>query len=893
LIGATLSHYLLTAKLGEGGMGEVYRATDRKLDREVAIKVLPAAFTKDAERLGRFEREAKLLAQLHHPNIAAIFGLEESGGVRALVLELVEGEDLAQRLARGAIPVDEAIAIARQIADALEAAHEKGIVHRDLKPQNVKLGADGRVKVLDFGLAKAMDPASSRSGSPAASPTLMSSPTLTAAGTQLGMILGTAAYMAPEQARGGAVDKRADIWAFGVVLFEMLTGRRLFDGETVSDVLAAVLTRDPGWSALPAATPPAVVRLLRRCLERDPKKRLHDIADARLELDAAADSAADVAPLQPAPARRGAAFWAGCGIVAVALVLAGAFADRRLAPRQEAAAQQVMRFQLLPRKDERLAFDFNGRTFAISPDGSKLVYAVEKPPTSELRLRSLGAEESTAMPGTEGGTSPFFSPDGKWIGFIAGPKLKKVALAGGTPVTLADVPSFRGAVWGDDGAIYFVPNSYVPISRIPAGGGKAEPVTKIRAQEGELQHRFPELLPGGKVLLYAIGYGGEWDEATIVAERLDTGERKVLVKGGTSPRYLPSGHLAYARSGSLYAVAFDAPSLTTAGPPAEVARDILIGPTGLAQMDVSQNGMLVTAPADSVAGASMLSWIDREGRREPLRVPRQPYNLLFLSPDGNRAALGVGNGLSVLDLARLSLTRLTLPARAELPVWSRDGRRVYFGYEKDKYYQVFSKAADDSGLPELLFPTQSTTDPQSISPDGSRLLFVRASPAGLKSLMIKDLSHPRDNPRTLYESLFVVDNVPATFSPDGRWVVYASQESGRPEIYVRPASGEDRKWQVSIEGGTLPIWSRVGNEIFFVCGQKLLAAPVDAKGDELSSGAPRVLFDNHEVIAYDAARDGKRFLVAEDPNPGAQTKLDVVVHWLAEVRRKVEEARTP
>jgi hypothetical protein len=303
--------------------------------------------------------------------------------------------------------------------------------------------------------------------------------------------------------------------------------------------------------------------------------------------------------------------------------------------------------------------------------------------------------------------------------------------------------------------------------------------------------------------------------------------------------------------------------------------------------------MLVTAPADSVAGASMLSWIDREGRREPLQVPRQPYNLLFLSPDGSRAALGVGNGLSVLDLARLSLTRLTLPARAESPVWSRDGRRVYFGYEKDKYYQVFSKAADDSGLPELLFPTQSTTDPQSISPDGSRLLFERESPAGLKSLMIKDLSHPRDDPRTLYESLFIADNVPATFSPDGRWVVYASQESGRPEIYVRPASGEDRKWQVSIEGGTLPIWSHVGNEIFFVCGQKLLAAPVGAKGDEFSSGAPRVLFDNHEVIAYDAARDGKRFLVAEDPNPGAQTRLDVVVHWLADVRRKVEEARTP
>ncbi|MDP9194509.1 MAG: protein kinase, partial [Acidobacteriota bacterium] len=835
-------------------------------------------------RVARFRREAQVVASLNHPNIAAIYGLEESNGVIGLALELVEGEDIAQRLTRGAIPIDEAVEIARQIAEGLEAAHERGIVHRDLKPANVKISPDGTVKILDFGLAKAYedDPASSDTS-------LANSPTMARPMTNAGMILGTAAYMSPEQARGKPVDKRSDIWSFGVVLFEMLTGRRLFAGETVSDTLAAVLRQDIDFDKLPEPTPHALRRVLQRCLERNPKNRLHDVADARLELTSAIDPAPEVAP-PSARTRRGVAFWLGWSLAGAALLVAGFLAMSRKGPETE----RVLRFHFVPAKTERLVTPdvTNMRGFAVSPDGSQLVYVVENGATSELRRRPLDANESIAMPGTQGATNPFFSPDGKWVGFAAGAKLKKVALAGGTPVTLANAPIFRGAVWGKEGSIYFVPDLNVPIFRIAADGGPARPVTTIRAAEGELLHRWPELLPGGKVLLYVIGKGADWDEATIVAERMETGERKVLVEGGTSPRYLPSGQLVYARAGGLYAVAFDARSLEVSGPPVEVARNVFLDPRGIAHMDVSRTGLLITAPADGVAGSQILSWVDREGRSEPLNVQPMNYNWVALSPEGERAAVGIGNGISILNLSRLSLIRLTLPRRAENPVWSRDGRRIYLGYEQGKSYQIHSKAADDSGVPQLVVSSDIQEDPFSVSSDGSRLLSARLTKAGLGELVVHDLGASPATSRSLFASPSL-GNTNMTFSPDGRWVVYPSEESGRPEVYVRPASGEDRKWQISVDGGTFPVWSPAGDEIFFLAGPQVLAAPVNGKGDELVAGQPKVLFTNHRVFAYDVARDGKRLLVAEDPNPAAQPGLDVVVNWSAEVRRKVEEAATP
>jgi len=880
--GARLGPYEITGTIGAGGMGEVLRARDTRLNRDVAIKVLPSAFAQDRERVARFRREAQVVAALNHPNIASIYGLEEANGVIGLALELAAGEDLAQQLLRGAIPVDDAIAIARQIAEGLEAAHEKGIVHRDLKPANIKVAHDGTVKILDFGLARAFeDDASSSEAS------LANSPTIARPVTHAGMILGTAAYMSPEQARGKVVDKRSDIWSFGVVLYEMLTGRRLFAGETVSDTLAAVLRQDVDFAALPDGTPRSLRRLLERCLERNPKNRLHDIADARLELAGTDDA---IAPVTVARTGRGKAFWLGWGLAGAALLLTGLLA---LLVRRPVDAQRALRVQFVPANGERLVASgfIDMRAFAISPDGSQLVYVVENGASSVIRRRALDSAESVAIPGTDGATHPFFSPDGKWIGFAAGGKLKKVALAGGTPVTLSELLAFRGASWGDDGWIYFVPTIYRPVYRIPAGGGAVEQVTKIRTSEGEMQHRWPELLPGGKVLIYAVGSGGEWDDATIVAERLGSGERKVLIKGGTSPHYLPSGQLVYARAGGLYAVAFDARSLEVSGTPVEVARNVFIDPRGLAHMDVSRNGLLVTVPADSVAGAAVLSWIDREGRSETLDLPAQSYGFVSLSPQGDRAALSIGNGISILDLGRRSLSKLTLPRRAENPIWSRDGRRVYFGYELGKSYQIHVKSADDSGVPQLVVPSDLQQDPFAISPDGSRLLSLGATTNGMRSIKVHDLS-PRGETRTLLTSTSISDTN-LTFSPDGRWVVYQSDESGRPEIYARPASGEDRKWQISVDGGTFPVWSPAGDEIFFLRGPQVVAATVSEKNGELAVGQPKTLFANHRVIAFAVARDGKRLLVAEDPNPGSQPRLDVVVNWGAEVQRKMNDASGP
>ncbi len=642
-------------------------------------------------------------------------------------------------------------------------------------------------------------------------------------------------------------------------------------------------------------TPPALDRVVKTCLAKDPEDRWQSARDVKSELAWIAEAGSQAGAPATVVSRRKSRERIGWGIASGSTLLAlllglFLFGSMRRATERE---QRVLRAQFLPSGGERLALN-QWRTLAISPDGSRLVYSVVKGVTSELRLRSLDSEESAAIPGTEGGSFPFFSPDGKWIGFVAGPKLKKVALAGGTPVTLCDAPIFRGATWGEDGSIYFVPNMYVPIYRVSADGGAAAPVTRIRTKEGEQLHRWPELLPGGKVLLYAIGKGADWDEATIVAERLDNGERKVLIKGGTYPRYLPGGFLVYARAGALYAVSFDTRSLKVEGSPVEVARNVLLNTAGFSQMDFSRDGILVTAPANAAVGESMLSWIDREGHAEPIKVPHHEYLLLALSPDGSRVAINIGNSMAILDLARLSLTTLSLPARAEDPAWSSDGRRIYFGLEKDKFYQIFSKAADDSGSAQLLFPSDSEEDPMRISSDGSKVLYVRTLSDGLNELCVRRLSgaSSQEERKVLFKSMFL-DPFTASFSPDGRWVVYQSEESGRAEIYVRPSSGEDRKWRVSTDGGAVPVWSPTGNEIFYLCGTKFLAAPVSSAKDEFAAGAPRTLFENHEIFAFDVAHDGKRFIVAEDPNPGAQTRLNMTINWFSEVKRKLREAKAP
>jgi Tol biopolymer transport system component/tRNA A-37 threonylcarbamoyl transferase component Bud32 len=890
--GTKLGPYEILAPIGAGGMGEVYKAKDTRLDREVAIKVLPTHLSDNPELKQRFEREARAIAALSHPHICAIHDVGSQDGVEYLVMELLEGQTLAERVDKGPLPTDQVLKFGVEIADALDKAHRHGIIHRDLKPGNVMLTKSG-VKLLDFGLAKHRAAATQSEIRDFSSLPTEVSPSRPL--TEQGTIIGTFQYMAPEQLEGKEADARTDIFAFGCVLYEMATGQKAFSGKSRLSLVSSILRDDPRpISSIAPMTPPALDRVVKTCLAKDPEDRFQTAHDAKLQLEwiaeAGSQAGAPAVVVSKRKNRERLAWSVAAGVALLATVLGTFLVHATFRAREQ--AQTVIRAKLLPPKGERLFLSL--RAFAISPDGKRLVYSVQKGVTSELRLRPLDSEESTAIPGTEGGSHPFFSPDGKWIGFVAGPKLKKVALAGGTPVTLCDAPLFRGAFWGEDGSIYFVPNVYVPISRISADGGAIQPVTRIRTKEGEQQHRWPETLPGGKVILYAIGSGADWDEATIVAERLGTGERKVLVRGGTFPRYLPAGYLVYARAGALYALSFDARSLKVEGSPVEVARNIFLDPSGLAQMDISRTGVLITAPSDTAVGDLMLTWIDREGRGEPLKAPHQSYAFLALSPDESRVAMTIGNSIAILDIARLSMTKLTLPARAEAPAWSRDGRRIYFGLEKEKFYQIFSKAADDSGAVQLAFPSDSEEDPFQISADGSRLLYIRTLADGLNELCLRHMGNvsSRNEPKVLFKSLFL-DQTNTAFSPDGRWVVYQSEESGRPEIYVRPASGEERKWPVSTEGGAFPIWSPVGNEIFYLCGMKVLAAPVGAKGEEFVAGAPKVLFESHEIFAFNASHDGKRFLVAENPNPGAQPRLDIAVNWFAEVRRKVREAKAP
>jgi Tol biopolymer transport system component len=879
--GTRLGPYEIVSLLGAGGMGEVFRARDSRLGRDVAIKVLPERLSSDVEAHARFEREAHAVAALSHPNIVALLDIGKSGETAFAVMELLNGETLRERLHSGALPGRKAVETACEVAIGLAAAHEHGIVHRDLKPENIFLTRDGRVKLLDFGLAKDLVPRS---------PDATSAPTI--APTEPGTVMGTVGYMSPEQVRGKTADHRTDIFSFGAVLYEMMAGRRAFEGSSAVETMNAILVSEPPEIAADASgVSPAAARIVRRCLEKAPEQRFQSARDLAFALEAlGGDSAATRAPFARTRRWRAALGPVGAAASAVALLLAAVFATLyfRSARERELEARRVMRLQIAPANVFGLMYW--GRTFAISSDGTRLVYAASKGASSELVLRALDGSESVQIPGTEGGIAPFFSPDGRWVAFAAGGKLKKVAVAGGTPLTLCDAPIFRGAVWATDDFIYYVPSIYSAISRVPADGGTPQTVTKIRAADGEQQHRWPEVLPGAKYLLYVIGSGGEWDDATIVAERLGSGERTVLVKGGTFPRYVPTGHLIYARAGALYALAFDPRSAVVHGTPVEVARNVLVDPAGAAQMDVSRSGLLVTAPR-SAAGEVALSWVDRSGRGEPLSVPRGPYLNMAISPDGTRVALGVGNSIAVLDLGRMTVKKLALPARGENPVWSADGQRVLFGLEKGRHFEVFSKAADDSGTAQLVIPSEGSEDPLHMSADGAWLLTARTGVDSQTELLLRETASlaTRAQPKSLLKSASLADYTEGSLSPDARWVAYVSNESGRAEVYVRPASGEDRKWQVSTEGGRVPIYSRDGREIFYLCGMKFMAAPVEATGREVRIGTPRVLFENHEIVIFDVSRDGQRFLVAENPSPGASSRLDVVVNWFAEVRRKTEQ----
>ncbi len=904
-IGRSIAHYRITAKLGEGGMGEVWRARDTKLERDVAVKVLPQAFLEDPERLSRFEREAKLLAQLHHPNIASIFGIEEEGGVRALAMELVEGPTLADRLEPGALPVEEALAIARQLAEALEEAHDKGIIHRDLKPQNIKASTEGKVKVLDFGLAKAMDPMASASGG---SSELAKSPTLTLGATVHGVILGTAAYMAPEQARGLPVDKRADIWAFGVVLYEMLSGRRLFEGELVSDVLAGVLRQEVDWKALPDSTPPAIRRLLRRCLERQPKNRLHDIADARIviaevlagrsEEATAPPSAAGAAPGRPSPMPLLASG-------AVALVLGLAIGALLLRP--EAHPEAEMRFPLALPAGWHFA-ESDTPTVAISADGTRRVLAASSDKGERVIFYGeLGQVDWRRLPGTEGAEAPFFSPDGKWVGFFAGNEMRRIAVEGGPSLAIAKSGAqTRGAVWLPDGTIVFSPDAAEPLLRVADGGGEVKPLTTLESARNERTHRWPDLLPDGKTVLFTCDTSDTtefYDDASIEAVSVATGARKVVLRGSSQARYLDPGVLVYARGGTLFAVRFDPVELETRGDSVPVQQSVAtIVASGAAQFAVSRTGTLFWIPGMASTFGSMPVWIDRKGQRAPILSDEKEYVQLALSPDGRRLALGTGdaqnNDIWIADLERGARSRLTFQKGVADPTWTPDGKRVAYDAVTEigtgrQASGIFWKAADGSGDAETLVSGAAASFVGSFSEDGRYLFFERTEPGSSQShLWYAPLDGDR-KPVQLTSGPF--SEYQGKISPDGKWLAYISNESGQLEVFVRPFPTSGGKWQISTATGLEPNWSRDGRLLYYRGPGGLTQVAIDtAHGFE--AGKPELVAggfrsgDNPRT--YSPAADGQRFaaLPAWEVDRSL-LQVDLALHWDREVKRQLASKR--
>jgi Tol biopolymer transport system component len=884
LIGSALGHYQVTASLGAGGMGEVYRATDSRLKREVAIKVLPEAFTTDRERLARFEREAQLLAQLHHPNIAAIHGLEESGGRRALVMELVEGEDLSARIARGPLPLDEALATARQIAEALEAAHEQGIVHRDLKPANVKVRPDGTVKVLDFGLAKAMDAASAASaGDPGRSPTLANSPTLTAAhGTQLGLILGTAAYMAPEQAAGGAVDRRADIWSFGVVLYEMLAGRRLFEGETVSHVLAGVLKDEPDFSTLPAATPGRIVDLVRRCLRKKPRERLQAIGDARVVIEEALAHPERERPsgspsaAGASRARAGRLAWLAA---AAGLVAAGVFAALWLAGAGGDGGGRRLHATLLA--PAGAAF---GDSFALSPDARRLVFEAYDAASGRtaLWLRELETGESRRLAGTEGGELPFWSPDGKQIGFFAQGKLRRLDPAGGAQQVVCDAPTPRGAAWGEDGRIVLSASFRTGLSIVPATGGTPRPLTTLDAARKEKSHRFPVFLPGGERLLFVAqtAEGGSRDDASAIeALELATGKRTRLVAANSSPLYAPSGHLLFWRDGSLFAQRFDARRLAVAGEPVAIAAGVAYNQNEQALAAVSGEGTLVYQTG-SRGSLGSLVWVDRRGiDTAPIRE-RELFADFALSHDGSMLAYsftGEGQGSTniwVHDLERGSARRLTFEEGSEFnAAWSPDDRAIYYANDARNDGAIFRRAVDGTGAVEEVGTTEQGIWPMQVAPDGSWLAVGKVGAGSSDDIFRFELASKRLTPLVTTPFLDQMGRL----SPDGRLLAYASEESGRWEIYVQALGAGGGRWQVSSQGGYQPRWRGDGRELFFGSDPDRMMAVAVEPGEVPSFATPVELF-RRVLGGYDVTPDGERF-VGLVLASGGDAPLTLVTDW--------------
>lgn len=902
--GDRIGHYQISSSLGAGGMGQVYRARDTKLNRDVAIKVVADDFASDPERLARFTREAHTLAALKHPHIAQIYGIEDNGDVHALVMELVDGEDLARHLGRGKLPTREALRIAQQVAEAIEAAHEKGVVHRDLKPSNIMLDDDGRVRVLDFGLATA--PETQPSSESSSSATITSPAKLTGRG----VIVGTPAYMSPEQITGQAADKRCDVWAFGCVLYEMLVGTRPFDGPDKHDAMMAVASKEPDWNALPADVPESIRKLLKRCLEKARKKRLSDMSVVRLELEDAHAHPASASGSEVArPARAPGGFSAALPWAIALIAIASAVASVLYRSGGQSATPRAM---VRVSADVGAAISLNisqGASAVLSPNGDRLVF-VGQPRTGSggqrLYTRKLDTLTTTPIPGTDGAMNPFFSPDGEWLGFFAASKLRKIAIAGGTAVDLTDARNGRGGSWGDDGHIVFMPDFYAGLWRVPAAGG--EPV-QLTVPADDTTHRWPHVMPGSRAVIYTSNSSlFAYENSDIVLQPLPSGTPRVLQRNAFFGQYLSSGHLIFIHKGALHAASFDANSMTITGEALPVLDDVSTGSlfTGAAQFSTANDGTAVY-----VAGRNFTSGfttLDRSGNRGLMLPDIHNWGNPQFSPDGRRLAFDLFDGVQadiwVYDLVDQSLSRLTHSPLVDVkPTWSADGKRIAFITKDDYRFRMDWQFADGSGGAKTLIGNDIISIPASFHPSGRYLAYVELT--GKTSFDAKAVELDFDTNgdwrlgRTIDISSTPASELEPMFSPDGRWIAYGSAQTGRSEVYVRPFPGLNGTWQVSTDGGAFPTWSRSGRELLFATlDQRIMTVSYAADGASFRATAPRVwtnerhqlsgpTFMRNFVLFPDDARVA--FSKASDAGEKSSDPVVMVFNFFDELRRKVSK----
>ena len=877
MIGKTLGSFQCTALLGKGGMGEVYKAKDQKLGRDVAIKVLPEEFAKDADRVARFQREAKLLASLNHPNIAAIYGLEESDGAHFLVLELIEGDTLADRIKSGPIPVEESLKLALQIAEALEAAHEKGVIHRDLKPANIKVTPEGKVKVLDFGLAKAFAGDSEDMN-------LSNSPTLSVAATQQGVILGTAAYMSPEQARGKEVDKRADIWAFGIVLFEMLTGKQVFTGDTVSDTLASVLAREPEWQSLPQNLHPRIRLLLERCLKKDPRNRYGAISDARVDIQEVLADPSNILAQPVLSEESRTKFRTMIPWLVATLVLGAVIAGLAIWKLTAPDPPEVVRFDYELPKYHNFA-DESNPILDISPDGKQLVYGT----SHGLYLRPMNESNARLIPGTTENTKqPFFSPDGESIGYWSTDdnQLKRIPVEGGEPMMLYEGNSIMGYYhWGMDGNIYYAGGDN-GIMRISENGG--DPKTVIPSKDGEIFFS-PQLLPDRKSVMYTL-YDGEEYKVTI--QSLNSNDRKILFNGDTA-RYLKTGHLIYILGNDLKAVPFDINKLKPTGEHFSVVENIL--KIGAPHFCISNSGTL--AYFRNIYSNRELVWVDFDGTEEKISLDPTNYSVPSLSPEGDRVALIIQDdtgkqNIRILDIVRGNILPSQNTNNAWYPIWSPASQRIIFSSVLGNAYAVgiYQMSTSGTGKIEPLYsePTRQIYC-TSLSTDGKVLLCQMGQP-GMNNRNVGIITVDEDPQwQLLWPDEY--NTAQPQFSPDDQWIAYTSNKSGRHEIYVRSYPEVEKVFKlISTDGGENPLWSPNSPQLYYRNGDRVMAVTYDAK-QEFEVGKPEVLFKNAYYSDWDIHPDSKKFLMMKETSDSKAEKsrsiINVIINWFEELREKV------